>query len=160
MPAPEMFSTKSAHGQLLSSVSLMLVKAAGLAAVAGHIWSIYLKFTGGNGLATTIGVLAVLMTRELLIALAVTIAILVVTHNPVLSVNISLLLSVPVSAWFLEKSWLATGFALILALVLVLNFLPTAKAAFVKAGSREKFTAELLRIDQDKKSGKKKRKKK
>jgi len=140
--------------------STLFVLAAGLAAVAGHIWSIYLKFTGGNGLATTIGVLAVLMTRELLIALAVTIAILVVTHNPVLSVNISLLLSVPVSAWFLEKSWLATGFALILALVLVLHFLPTAKAALVKAGSREKFTAELLRIDQDKKSGKKKRKKK
>ncbi len=117
---------------------------AGLAAVAGHIWSIYLKFTGGNGIATTIGVLSLLMTWELVIVIAITLLLTVITHNAVLSVNISLL-SVPVSAWVLEKSWLLVVFSVVLALILVLNFLPTAKAALAKAGNRENLFGELLR---------------
>ena len=139
---------------LLQAPALFIL-AAGLAAVAGHIWSLYLKFTGGNGIATTIGVLSILMTRELGIALALTLLLAVITRNVVLSVNISLLLSVPISAWFLKQSWLPVGFALILALVLVLHFVPTAKAALVKARTRKNFFAELLRIDKAKKAKRK-----
>ena len=134
----------------------LFVLAAGLAAVAGHIWSIYLKFNGGNGLATTIGILSILMTRELGIAIAVTLLFLVITHNAVLSVNISLLLSVPGSAWFLKQSWLPVGFSLVLALLLVLHFLPIAIAALAKASSKGKFFAELLRVDKAKKAKSKK----
>ena len=126
------------------------VLAAGLAAVAGHIWSIFLKFTGGNGIATSIGVLSLLMTRELLIALAITVVLIVITRNTVLSVNISLL-SVPVSAWFLGKSWLPVIFSIVLLLMILLHFLPTARADFVRAGSRENFFAELLRRNKAKK---------
>jgi len=128
----------------------LFVLAAGLAAVAGHMWSIYLKFTGGNGLAATIGVLSVLMTRELLIVIALILVFIVVTRNPVLSVNISLL-SVPVSAWFLEKSGPFVAFSVVLLLILVLNFLPTFRAALVKAGSKENFFNELLRREKAKK---------
>lgn len=134
----------------------LFVLAAGLAAVAGHIWSIYLKFNGGNGLATAIGILSILMTRELGIAIAVTLLFLVITHNAVLSVNISLLLSVPVFAWFLKQSWLPVGFSLVLALLLVLHFLPIAIAALAKAGSKGNFFAELLRVDKAKKARSKK----
>ena len=129
----------------------LFVLAAGLAAVAGHMWSIYLKFTGGNGLAATIGVLSVLMTRELLIVIALILVFIVITRNPVLSVNISLL-SVPVSAWFLEEPWLLyVTFSVVLLLILVLNFLPTFRAALVKAGSKENFFNELLRREKVKK---------
>ncbi|MFC2005628.1 glycerol-3-phosphate acyltransferase [Chloroflexota bacterium] len=128
----------------LSGANPYFVLAAGLAVVAGHMWSIYLKFTGGNGLATTIGVLSVLLTKELLIALAITFVFIVITRNPVLSVNISLLL-VPVSVWFLEKSWLFVAFTMLLALIMVVNFIPIARAALVKAGSKENLVAELLR---------------
>jgi len=122
----------------------VLVLAAGLAVVAGHIWSVYLKFNGGNGLSTTIGVLAILMPRELLIALAITLLLIVITRNPVLSVNISLLSSVLVSAWFLEKSWLYVAFVIVLALILVLHFLPTAKTGISTVGSNESPLTELL----------------
>lgn len=128
---------------LLEAPSLFLL-AAGLAVVAGHIWSIFLKFTGGNGLSPTLGVLSILMTRELLIVIAMTLLLIVVTRNTVLSVNISLL-SVPVSAWFLEKSWLLVIFSIVLALMLVVNFIPTARAAFAQAGSKENLLAELWR---------------
>ena len=139
-----------AIAQWLLGAPPLFVLLAGLAAVAGHIWSIYLKFTGGNGLAPTMGVLSVLMPRELLIALAITVVLIVFTRNTILSVNISLL-SVPVSTWLLEKLWLFVVFSIVLIIMLVLHFLPTAKAALVKAGSREKFFAELLRINKAKK---------
>ena len=122
------------------------VLAAAVAVVVGHIWSVYLKFTGGNGLATSIGVLAMLMTRELLIALAVTLLLVVITRNPVLSINISLL-SVPISGWFLEKSWVLVVFSVVLLVIMIINFIPTARAALDKAGSKENLSAELLRKD-------------
>ena len=118
--------------------------AAGLAVVAGHIWPIFLKFTGGNGLSPTIGVLAVLMTRELLLAFALTILLIFFSRNPVLSMNISLL-SVPVSALLLEESWLPVAFSVVLALILALHFLPTARAALAEADGMDNLISELLR---------------
>lgn len=122
----------------------LFLLAAAVAVVTGHIWSVYLKFTGGNGLATTLGTLSILMWRELLIVLVLTVLLIAITRNVVLSVNMSLL-SVPVSAWFIEKSWPLVVFSVVLAIILVVNFLPTAKGALVKAGSKENFLAELLR---------------
>ena len=143
------------------AIAILLAQAAGLpqfavlltgvAAVIGHNWPVFLNFRGGRGEATTIGILSVMMTRELLIALAITLLLMVLTHNTVLSVNISLLFSVPVSAWFLEKSWLFVGFSLIVALVLILHFLPTAKTALARAGSKEKLLAELVQSSKAKK---------
>jgi glycerol-3-phosphate acyltransferase PlsY len=139
------------------TVSHIFVFAAGLAVVSGHIWSVFLRFTGGNGLATTIGVLSVLMTQELLIALVITILITVITRNPVFSMNISLLLSVPISAWLLrinyppEFVWPYVIFPIILAIIMILHFIPTAKKALNKAGSKENLGAELMRRDGAKK---------
>ena len=124
----------------------LFVLLAGIAAVAGHMWSVYLKFTGGNGLSATIGVLAVLLPWELLIVIALLLVLTAITRNLVLSVNISLL-SVPISAWFLEKEWMYVGFCLVLIVMLVLNFIPTAKAALVKAGTRKNLVDDLLRKD-------------
>lgn len=132
----------------------LFVLAAGLAAVAGHIWPVFLRFRGGSGLAPTLGVLAVLMTRDLLIALALAVLLMVISRNPVLSVNISLL-TIPFTAWFLEQSLLLLAFSLFLALMLVLHYLPTAKAALAAAGSRENLAAELFRLDRGKKKVKK-----
>ncbi len=128
----------------LASGPQFFILTAGLAAVAGHMWSIYLKFSGGNGLAATIGVLAILMRWELLIVLGLMLILTAITRNPVLSLNISLL-SLPISGRFLENSWLPVVFTILLILILVLNFIPTARAALAKAGSGKNLSAELLR---------------
>ncbi len=122
----------------------LLVLLAGIAVVAGHTWSVYLKFTGGNGLSATIGALAIILPWELLIVIALLLVLKVITRNLVLSVNISLL-SVPISAWFLEKELLYVGFCIVLIIMLVLNFIPQIKADLSKAGSRRNLFAELLR---------------
>ena len=122
---------------------------AGLAAIAGHIWPVYLKFTGGNGLSPTIGVLAILMPRELLITLVITLILIIIIRNLVLSINIGLL-SVPLSTWLLEKSGLLVTFSIIVLLMLILHFLPTAATALAKAGGKQNLLNELLRRDKDK----------
>jgi acyl phosphate:glycerol-3-phosphate acyltransferase len=43
----------------------------GLVAICGHIWPVFLKFKGGKGVATTIGVMAVISPITLLSSLAV-----------------------------------------------------------------------------------------
>ncbi len=125
-------------------VTLFFALAAGLAAVVGHMWPVFLKFNGGNGLATAIGVLSVLLLRELLVVLALTLLFSVITRNPVLSLNFSLLL-LPFLVWFLGNSWLGVAFTTILLTIMVLHFLPTAKAALAQTGSLDKLMAELLR---------------
>jgi len=124
----------------------LFVLLAGIAAVAGHMWSIYLKFAGGNGLSATIGALAILLPWELLIVIGLLLILTAITRNLVLSVNISLF-SVPISAWFLEREWLYVGFCIILIIMLVLNFIPTARAALAKSGNKETLLAEVLRKD-------------
>ena len=44
---------------------------AGLAAVVGHIWTIFAGFKGGKGIATALGMLLMLITVDMLIALGV-----------------------------------------------------------------------------------------
>ncbi|MFC1985181.1 glycerol-3-phosphate acyltransferase [Chloroflexota bacterium] len=139
---------------LLLSAPLLFILIAGLAVVAGHIWSVFLKFSGGNGLATSLGVLSILMTKELLIALAITVPLIVITRNIILSVNISLL-SIPISAWLLGKSVFFIVFPILLMLILVINFFPTARTALVKAESKENLFAELMREDRVRKKRKK-----
>ncbi len=141
---------------LLSPDYYYWVFGAGLAAVIGHIWSVFLKFRGGNGIATSIGILFVLMTKEVLIALAIAILLLAITRNVILSINIGLLVTIPIAPIFLRGIWLPyLIFSLVLIFILISNFLPTARAALAKAGSKEKLTAELLRFEQEKSTGKK-----
>ncbi len=120
---------------------------AGLAAVAGHICSVYLKFSGGDGVSAAIGVLALMMTKELVIVLGIMLVLTVITRNPVLSLNTGFV-SLPVSGWFVEKSWLAVIFSVLLLVMMLLHFLPTAKAALAQAGNKEKLLADLLRMDE------------
>jgi glycerol-3-phosphate acyltransferase PlsY len=64
-----------------TSMSQPIVLLAGLAAVIGHNWPVFLKFRGGRGVSTTIGVLLVLVTIPMLVLAIPTVAILVWRRN-------------------------------------------------------------------------------
>jgi acyl phosphate:glycerol-3-phosphate acyltransferase len=127
-------------------IAVLFVLGAGLAAIIGHIWPVYLKFRGGAGLATSLGVLAVVMPQNLLFALILAIVLIVVTRNPLLSVNLSLI-TVPVWAWLFNWPWWEVLLPLIILLILFSHFLPNIIAEIKKAGSFEKLMAGLLRRD-------------
>jgi glycerol-3-phosphate acyltransferase PlsY len=124
----------------------VFVLLAGIGAVAGHMWPVYLRFRGGNGLSPSIGMMGLLLPRELLIVIGTIVILIALTRSVVLSANLGLL-TAPFSALLLEGDWLYVGFFVVLALMMILNFLPTARAALESAGSTRNLVADLLRRD-------------
>ncbi len=57
----------------------------GLAAVAGHNWPLFIRFKGGRGLATTIGVLLALLPTAMIILLAVSAVPFFITRSTMLA---------------------------------------------------------------------------
>jgi len=111
---------------------------AGLAAVIGHNWMVWLKFSGGKGMGAAMGALLVLLplydlSLQLGIFFAIIIIPLVITRNVALSMFLGLI-SLPIIVWFGTKSEYATIISAALLLIIVLKFLPTAIAAFRNRG--------------------------
>lgn len=69
-------------------VSLPVALMAGLAVVAGHIWPLYIGFTGGRGESTTIGVLGALLPQVMLILVMVCVVPFLITRNTMLAAAI------------------------------------------------------------------------
>ena len=134
------------NSPILSDFSLVtcFVLAAGLAAVAGHIWPIYLGFRGGNGLSTTLGVLFFVMPREILIAFGITIFLWAFTRNIILSFNLSLF-SLPVSAWLLDKSWVFVVFPFLIVALMLSHFGPVIIREIRQANSSRELFIDLFR---------------
>ena len=67
---------------------------AGLAAVIGHIWTIFAGFKGGKGIATSLGVLISIVTLDMLLALGIFVGVVYLSKYISLA-SISAALSVP-----------------------------------------------------------------
>ncbi len=75
--------------------------AAGLAAIGGHNWSIFLGFRGGKGIATSFGVLAGLSLPAALAAAIVWVVVVVITRFSSLG-SLVAVVSVPIMLWRLR----------------------------------------------------------
>ncbi len=116
---------------------------AALAAVIGHNWMVWLKFSGGKGMGVTVGALLVLFPiygypLQLGIFAAVVIVPLVITRNVALSLGIGLL-ALPFIVWLATNSGFATILAIVLGLLIVIKSLPTALAALSKSRGTKGF---------------------
>ncbi|MBN1428410.1 MAG: glycerol-3-phosphate acyltransferase [Anaerolineae bacterium] len=96
------------------------ITVAGVGAVAGHNWPVWLRFRGGMGLSTGAGVLIVPAWPIVLVAAAslAMIRLLLIRHTP--RAVIAALLTVPPVLWLLDYSprvlWLGMGIAVLLVL--------------------------------------------
>jgi glycerol-3-phosphate acyltransferase PlsY len=109
--------------------------AAGMAAVLGHSYPIFLNFKGGKGGATSIGVLSFLMPWGLAIGLAVFGLFLLITHFPTLSYTIGLATFL-FSAWFIYHSWQFLVFTCVLLLIPAIRYIPRVKEMYAKSGGK------------------------
>ena len=75
----------------------------GLAAITGHVWSVFMSFRGGKGVATGAGVLVVLAPTSALIGLLVWIGVVSITRY-VSVASISAASLVPLSAWLTDET--------------------------------------------------------
>lgn len=80
----------------------LVVFGAGVAAVIGHNWPIFLRFRGGRGLAVVIGVLLVLLPREMVIAVALGVVVLIITRNSVW-VGVTIFVPLVLLSWLLRE---------------------------------------------------------
>jgi len=125
----------------LTDLTRPWVLAAGMAAVIGHNWPVWLKFSGGKGAATAMGGAALLMLlygywQGLLIYLGIFLIFCVITRNVALSAGLSLF-SLPFIAWLGVKEALFTTWAAIIALLIGLLFLPTARKAWARTRNKK-----------------------
>lgn len=127
----------------LLAVPPLFVLLAGLAAVIGHNWMVFLKFSGGKGMGPAIGVLSMVMPlygywQGLLIFFGVILIPFIITRNVALSMGISLL-ALPFIIWFGMHSGIGTIIAVILGLVVAIKFTPTARRALTRSKTKKEF---------------------
>jgi len=137
----------------LLDLSPVFVLLTGLAAVIGHNWMVWLKFSGGKGMGVTIGALAVLLPvygywPGLLIFFGIILIPYVITHNIALSMCIALV-CLPFITWLGMNSGTGTIMAVILGLVIGIKFLPTARSSWAKAESKGDFIFDHRWRDRD-----------
>lgn len=75
---------------------------AGIAAVIGHIWTIFAGFRGGKGIATALGMLIMIVTVDMLVALGIFILVVSISRYVSLG-SILAALSVPLTLIFREN---------------------------------------------------------
>jgi glycerol-3-phosphate acyltransferase PlsY len=83
--------------------ALRLMSLAALSAVLGHVFPVWLRFKGGKGVATALGVFCVLFPAAILVALAFFILVVAVTRYVSLG-SILGAIAFPVAAYFLQST--------------------------------------------------------
>jgi acyl phosphate:glycerol-3-phosphate acyltransferase len=98
-----------------------LMSVAALAAVLGHMFPVWLRFKGGKGVATALGVFLVLFPKAVLVSLAIFIIVVVATRYVSLG-SILGAITFPIAAYFLATTdWQALAPACVIALLVVLK---------------------------------------
>ena len=135
-----------AIAQWLLAVSQPFVLAAAVAAVVGHNWMVWLKFSGGKGMGAAIGGILVLLPLYgyplgLAFFFGIVLILFVITRNVALSMGVGLL-SLPFIGWLGVKSTSFIIFSVVLGLVILVKFIPTAKLALSRSKSKKDFIFE------------------
>jgi glycerol-3-phosphate acyltransferase PlsY len=109
--------------------------AAGFAAVVGHNWPVFLKFHGGKGASTIMGVLLALMPTQFAIGLGIAILIIVPTSN--IRLGMIGLACIPLIAWLFNKPPEYYYYALFLIIFLAGYTLMGLKAELARGGEKK-----------------------
>ena len=102
-------------------VPAQLMATAALCAVLGHVFPVWLRFKGGKGVATALGVFCVLFPKAILVALAIFILVVAVTRYVSLG-SILGAIAFPVAAYFVQHAdWLSLLLASGVSLIIILK---------------------------------------
>ncbi|HEX7475686.1 MAG TPA: glycerol-3-phosphate 1-O-acyltransferase PlsY [Dehalococcoidales bacterium] len=135
---------KGAGGVLIAKalgVERVWVYLAGFAAVIGHCWPAFLKFKGGKGAATGLGVLFALAPISFACIIPLTIGVIILTSNVTLGMAVGFLFY-PLFLWVFDRPVSDIIFAVLIAIFLALRYLPTALKAAKKSGGAGSFIIE------------------
>ncbi|MEG6585701.1 glycerol-3-phosphate 1-O-acyltransferase PlsY [Dendrosporobacter sp. 1207_IL3150] len=129
-------------GQFLDGSALALL-IGGIAAIAGHNWSIFLKFKGGRGVATGLGVIAILVPKVTAIVFAVWAVIVYISRYVSLASIVAAAL-VPILMWLFNEKIEFYYFGLLAAAFVIVRHRPNIERLLkgnelkIKSGSANK----------------------
>lgn len=113
------------------AVPLTFQLLAGLAAVIGHVFPVFLKFRGGKGGATTLGILLFLMPKAIPIFVVVALIALVITRNLTFCYAVGFVIF-PVVAWRIYQQQPLILFSLGLPLLVGIMYAPRLREMYEK----------------------------
>ncbi|SJZ54196.1 glycerol-3-phosphate 1-O-acyltransferase PlsY [Selenihalanaerobacter shriftii] len=108
-----------------ADVAVILI-IAGLAAVAGHNWPIFLKFNGGRGVATSVGILINLLPKTVLIVFFIWLIIVLTTRYVSLGSIVGAAL-IPILAILFNNPPIYVGLGLAIAVFVIFRHRPNIK---------------------------------
>jgi len=114
------------------------VFAAGLAALVGHSWPVWLKFRGGQGLATAMGILLALAPIQFAISFGIIVIVILFTSNGRFGSAVGLAL-LPLIIWLFGGELPLVLYAIVIPLYCVLRALPRLKSDFASPEGRKSF---------------------
>ncbi|MGI2336009.1 MAG: glycerol-3-phosphate acyltransferase [Dehalogenimonas sp.] len=114
------------------------VLGAGVMAVVGHNWMVWLKFRGGKGMAAAVGVVTAAsfiygFPAVIAAMMAVILGVWLVVRNLVLGNGVSLLL-LPFITWYFTDSGTAAWLAAVLSGVIAVKYYPVAREDYRRRG--------------------------
>ena len=119
-PGPQLGQVASQSGLGSTDTQIYFMIAGGLLAIVGHSCSIFLKFKGGKGVATGLGIILFLAPWETLIVFCVWAVIVALTRIVSLGSIVAAIL-VPVTMFFFNEPLPLTIFGLLAALLVVVR---------------------------------------
>ncbi|MDD5701725.1 MAG: glycerol-3-phosphate acyltransferase [Dehalococcoidales bacterium] len=122
-------------------VSPIWTYVAGFLAIIGHCWPVFLKFRGGKGAATAIGVYMALAPLAFACCLPVLLAVIYFTSNVTLGLTAGIALF-PLFLWVFGHPLELLVYAILTAVFLGIRYIPTARRGMKKAGSVKDFIIE------------------
>ena len=127
----------------------------GVAAVIGHNWPVFLRFNGGRGILTTLGVIFILVPRPWLGLIALTIAYGMAPFRQLALGTIIAVASLPIFSWFLPHLFgiekplpITLGFVAIL-LLAVIRRLTAPRTIFTASVTPGQLFVNRLLFDRD-----------
>ena len=94
---------------------------AGASAMAGHIWPVWLRFHGGRGAATAVGILGTATPGPALLMAFPTVLVLLATRNTSLGFGVFFFWSLVIGKGFFHVSWFLIWYSLALFAVVALT---------------------------------------